>query len=72
MADDVPGGRQPGFVEVLLVGAAIVAVVAAAVLLTVLLPDDVERFVYETPLAIAVLIGGTAAVLLFVSRRQRT
>lgn len=72
MADDVPPGRQPGFVEVLLVGAAVVAVVAAAVLLTVLLPDDVERFVYETPLAIAVLIAGTAAVLLFVSRRQRT
>jgi hypothetical protein len=50
----------------------VVAVVAAAVLLTVLLPDDVERLVYETPLAIAVLIAGTAAVLLFVSRRQRT
>jgi hypothetical protein len=72
VADEDPGDRQPGFVEVLLVGAAVVAVVAAAVLLTVLLPDDVEQFVYETPLAIAVLVAGTAAVLLFVSRRQGT
>jgi hypothetical protein len=57
---------------VLLVGVSVVAVVAAAVLLTVILPDDIEAFVYDTPLAIAVLIGGTAAVLLLVSRRQRT
>lgn len=71
MAED-PGPRQPGLARVLLVGVSVVAVVAAAVLLTVILPDDIEAFVYDTPLAIAVLIGGTAAVLLLASRRQRT
>ena len=59
--------RRP--VEVLLVAAAIVAVVAAAVVLTVLLPDDLEAIVYRTPLAIAVLVAGTAIVLWRVSRR---
>jgi hypothetical protein len=71
VAED-PGPRQPGLARVLLVGVSVVAVVAAAVLLTVILPDDIEAFVYDTPLAIAVLIGGTAAVLLLASRRQRT
>ena len=44
----------------LLVAAACVAVVAAAVVLTIVLPDDIEQVVYRTPLAIAVLIGVTA------------
>jgi hypothetical protein len=57
---------------VLLVAMAIVAVVALAVAVTQLLPDDVEEIVYTTPLAIGVLIAGTGLVLWRISRRQRT
>jgi hypothetical protein len=54
------------------VAAAVVGVVAAAVLLTWLLPDDLEAVVYRTPLAIAVLVAGTGWVLWRISRRERS
>jgi len=57
--------------EVLLVAVAVVAVVAVAVVLTGLLPE-VAAVVYETPLAIAVLIGGTGWVLWRISRNPRS
>ena len=78
MADD-PGPTPPSTVvpetgvrHVVLVAAAVVAVVVAAVVLTGLLPDELEAVVYETPLAIGVLIVGTALVLWRISRRERS
>lgn len=56
----------------LLVAAACVAVVGAAVILTVVLPDDIEQVVYRTPIAIAVLIGVTAIVLWRIARQERS
>ena len=64
--------REVGAGRVVLVAAACVAVVAAAVALTIILPDDVEQVVYRTPLAIAVLIGVTAIVLWRIARQQRS
>jgi hypothetical protein len=52
-----------------LVAAAVVAVVAALAVATGLLPPGVQRVVYETPLAIAILIVGTGWLLWRVSRR---
>jgi hypothetical protein len=43
-----------------------------AVVLTVILPDDLEQVVYRTPLAIAVLIGVTAIVLWRIARQERS
>lgn len=71
MADPLPPSRPRGPAEVLLVAIAVVGVVALAVALTQLLPDDVEEIVYTTPLAIVVLIVGTGLVLWRISRRQR-
>ena len=64
--------REVGIARVVLVAAGCVAVVAAAVLLTVILPDDVEQIVYRSPLAIAVLIAVTALVLWRVAGQQRS
>jgi hypothetical protein len=64
--------REVGPGRVLLVAAACVAVVAAAVALTVILPDDIEQVVYRTPLAIAVLVGVTAIVLWRIARQERS
>lgn len=64
--------REVGPGRVLLVAAACVAVVAVAVVLTVILPDDVEQVVYRTPLAIAVLVGVTAIVLWRIARQERS
>ena len=71
MAEHLPPSRPRGPVEVLLVAIAVVGVVALAVAVTQLLPDDVEEIVYTTPLAIVVLIAGTGLVLWRISRRQR-
>ncbi len=67
-----PERRPPGVLQALLVGLALVGVVALAVVVTQLLPDDLEQAVYRTPLAIWFLIVGTALVLWRVSRRERT
>ena len=64
--------REVGAGRVLLVAAACVAVVGAAVILTVVLPDDIEQVVYRTPIAIAVLIGVTAIVLWRIARQERS
>ena len=56
----------------MLVAAGCVAIVAAAVVVTILLPDDLEAVVYRTPLAIGVLVGVTAVVLWRIARQQRS
>jgi hypothetical protein len=63
--------RQPGLREVLLVGAAIVLLVVAAAGLTALLPEGGQDIVFQTPLLIVVLIGGTGLVLWRILRRPR-
>ena len=59
---------QPGWREVVLVAAAVVAVVVGAAVLTGLLPREVQDILYDTPLAIIVLIAGTGWWLWRVSR----
>jgi hypothetical protein len=59
----VAEARQPGLREVLLVAAVVVTLVLLAAAGTALLPADAQAVVFETPLLIAVLIGGTAFVL---------
>lgn len=61
---------QPGLREVILVAAAAVAAVLGAAVLTSLLPQEMQRIVFHAPLAIAVLIVGTAFVLWRVATRQ--
>lgn len=61
--------RQPGWREVLLLAAAVVAVVLGAAVLTSVLPTEAQRFVFHTPVAIAVLLVGTAWLLWRIGRR---
>jgi len=49
--------------EVVLVAALAVAAVLGAAVLTSLMPEPVQRFLFHEPVTIAVLIGGTALVL---------
>jgi hypothetical protein len=77
VADELPGpggpdgsidteaaaGRQPGWPEVVVVGAVVVALVLVAAALTAILPPEAQGVVFHTPLLIAVLIVGTAIVL---------
>lgn len=67
MAEPVEG-RQAGARDVLVVAVVVVAVVLGAALLTGLLPADIQRIVFHTPLAIAVLLGGTAWLLWRIAR----
>jgi len=62
-------GSQPGWREVVLVAAAVVAVVIGAAVLTGLLPAAIQDLVYQTPIAIVVLIVGTGWLLWRISRR---
>jgi hypothetical protein len=59
---------QPGIGQVLLVAATVVAVVLGAALLTSFLPDEVQGAIFQGPVLIAVLIGGTAWLLWRISR----
>jgi hypothetical protein len=61
--------RVVGWREVLVVAAAVVGVVLGLAFGTSLLPTDAQRLVFRTPLLIAVLIGGTAIVLIRLIRR---
>jgi FtsH-binding integral membrane protein len=70
VAESTPGGSQPGGREVVLVAAAVVALVLGAAILTSLLPIVVQEIVFHTPVAIAVLVAGTALVLWRISRRR--
>jgi hypothetical protein len=64
-----PAPRQPGWPQVLVVAAVVVGVVLGAAILTSLMPTEVQRLVFHTPLAILVLIGGTAWLLWRIARR---
>jgi hypothetical protein len=55
--------HAPGWREVLLLASAIVVLVLGAAIVTSLLPTDLQRIVFHSPLAILVLIGGTGLVL---------
>jgi len=69
VAEPRPVGRQPGWREVLLVAVVAVGVVLGAAILTSLLPTTVQELVFHTPLAIGVLLVGTAWLLWRISRR---
>lgn len=58
-----------GWREVLLVSVAVVGVVLGLAVGTSLLPADVQRLVFRTPLLIGVLVVGTAVVLVRLVRR---
>jgi hypothetical protein len=60
--------RSVGLREVLLVAGLTVAVVLGAAIATSLLPKGLQEVVFRTPLLIAVLIGGTAALLWGIAR----
>ena len=62
-------GRAVGWREVLIVAVAVVGTVLGLAIGTSLLPTDAQRLVFRTPLLIAVLIGGTAVVLVRLIRR---
>jgi FtsH-binding integral membrane protein len=70
VAEDKPRGRQPGWRDVALVAAAVVAVVMGAAIVTSLLPTTLQQVVFHTPLAIVVLIAGTGWLLWRISRRR--
>jgi hypothetical protein len=65
-----PGWRASAR-DVAIVAVAAVAVVLGAAAITGFLPDQLQRFVFHTPLAIAVLIVGTAWVLYRIARPGR-
>jgi hypothetical protein len=54
---------QPGWPQVAIVAASVVIVVLAAALITGLLPDPVQRAIYDGPVLIGVLIVGTGWLL---------
>ena len=78
MADTGPSRRTPGarsaraagWREVLVVAAVAVALVLGAAILTSVLPTDAQRFIFHTPLLIAVLIIGTGLVLWRIAARR--
>lgn len=65
MADTRP---QPGWVQVMLVAFAVVGVVLGAAVLTSMLPVAVQEAIFQTPVLIVVLIGGTGWLLWRISR----
>jgi hypothetical protein len=69
VADPAGPERQPGWREVVLVAGVVVAVVLGAAILTSVLPTSFQEVVFHTPLAIVVLIVGTAWLLWRISRR---
>lgn len=69
MAEPRRIGRQPGWREVIIVAALVVAAVLGAAILTSVLPTDLQEVVFHTPLAIVVLVVGTAWLLWRIARR---
>jgi hypothetical protein len=68
---DPAGARTYGWREVLIVGGTIVAIVLGISLITTVLPDSARWFVFQSPLAIVVIAGGTILVLASLLRRPR-
>ena len=71
---DPPHGatRAPGWREVLIVAAIVVAVVLGAAFLTGVLPAAGQNVVFKTPLAIVVIGVGTVGLLVWLARRPAT
>jgi anti-sigma-K factor RskA len=69
VAEPRPVDRQPGWREVLIVAAAVVAIVLGAAVLTSVLPTGAQEVVFHTPLAIVVLVVGTGWLLWRIARR---
>jgi hypothetical protein len=65
-----PSKSQPGWREVVLLAAGVVAIVIGAAIVTGLLPENLRDVVYDTPLTIAVLLVVTGWVLWRISRRE--
>ncbi len=61
--------RTPGWREVLIVAAIVVAVVLGAAFLTGVLPTAEQNVVFKTPLAIIVIGVGTIGLLAWLARR---
>jgi hypothetical protein len=61
--------RTPGWREVLIVAAIVVAVVLGASFITGFLPTAGQDFVFKTPLAIVVIVVGTVGLLFRLARR---
>jgi hypothetical protein len=62
--------RDVGWREVLIVGAVAVAVVLGAAIFTSLLPIEVQRVIFHTPLLIGLLVAVTAVVLWRAATRR--
>lgn len=69
MAELRDSGRQPGWPQVVLVAAIVVAVVLGAAIATSLLPTSAQEVVFHTPLTILVLIVGTGWLLWRIARQ---
>jgi len=63
-----PTRPQPGWREVLLIAAAVVAAVLGAAALTGFLPTPIQQAIFHGPVLIGVLIVGTAWLLWRISR----
>ena len=61
---------QAGARDVVIVAAVAVGAVLGAAVLTSLLPEGVQRFLFHEPVTIAVLVAGTALVLWRVATRR--
>jgi len=61
---------QVGARDVVIVGGIAVAAVLGAAVLTSVLPEGIQRFLFHEPVTIAVLIVGTAFVLWRVATRR--
>jgi hypothetical protein len=67
---DPRASRTPGWREVIILAAAIVATVLGAAVVTSILPEQLQALVFHSPIAIVVLLAGTAFVLWRVSSGQ--
>ena len=61
--------RSPGWREVLILGAVVVAVVLGLAVATSVLPTSLQDIVFRTLLAILILIAGTVGLMLWIARR---
>lgn len=69
MGEPHTSGRQPGWREVVLLAAVVVALVLGAAMATSLLPTSAQEIVFHTPLTILILVLGTAWLLWRIARR---
>jgi hypothetical protein len=60
--------RQPGWPQVVLVGAGVVAIVLGAAVLTGVLPTPLQQAIFHGPVLIGILIVGTAWLLWRIAR----